>query len=322
MRSILAALAFLGVALVAHASPASAACGEVTITEMNWASAAVTTAIASFLMEQGYGCKVTKVPTSTVPALTSVAETGQPDILTEVWPGVANVYYKLVKEGKIVKVANVLSDGGEDGWWIPAYLAKAHPELKTIDGILRSPQLVGPFNNCPVGTGCRVSNDNLIKAFGLQEHGIKVFDHGSLETLAASIASAYANKQPWFGYYWGPTSILGKYKMVAVDLGPVDVAKAKCNATSNCPTPGKTGWPKATVLTAMAKPFYDTHPDIVALMSKLSFTDDTMSKLLAWEADNKATADETAVHFLTTYKDVWPTWLSPDARAKMAAIIK
>ena len=64
---------------------AYADCGDVTITEMNWASSAVVTAVASFLMEQGYGCNVQKVPSSTVTAITSITETGEPDILTEVW---------------------------------------------------------------------------------------------------------------------------------------------------------------------------------------------------------------------------------------------
>ncbi|MDG1008683.1 MAG: glycine betaine ABC transporter substrate-binding protein, partial [Amylibacter sp.] len=67
------------------ATTAYADCGEVSITEMDWASSAVVTAVATFLMEQGYGCTVQKVPSSTVPALTSLAETGEPDILTEVW---------------------------------------------------------------------------------------------------------------------------------------------------------------------------------------------------------------------------------------------
>ena len=53
-----------------------------------------------------------------------------------------------------------------------------------------------------------------------KKNGIEVFDHGSGETLATSIASAYADKKPWFGYYWAPTAILGKYPMVKVDMGP------------------------------------------------------------------------------------------------------
>ena len=66
-------------------TPAQAACGEVTLSQMDWASGIVVTAVSNFLMTNGYGCNVTVVPTATVPAITSVAETGKPDIVTELW---------------------------------------------------------------------------------------------------------------------------------------------------------------------------------------------------------------------------------------------
>ncbi|MCA7922465.1 glycine betaine ABC transporter substrate-binding protein [Burkholderia cenocepacia] len=319
-------LAILAAALLIGpiATPAMAAeCGSVTITEMNWSSAAIVTAVSSFLMEQGYGCKVQKVPTSTVPALTSLSETGKPDILTEVWPAVADVYYTLEKQGKIVSLANVIADGGQDGWWVPKYLVDQHPELKTLDGILAHPELVGgQFDNGPPGWGSTVSNNNLIKAFELEKHGIKVVSFGSGETLAASLAAAYKDKKPWFGYYWAPTALLGKYPMVSVDMGPVVPAIAKCNARLDCPTPGKTGWPRAPVLTTMSKPFRDAHPDIAALMSRVSFSNTLMSQLLSWQETNKATADETAAYFLTHYKDQWKSWVSPAALTKVSSVIK
>ncbi len=109
----------------------AAECGKVSITEMDWASSAVVTAVAKFLMEQGYGCEVQKVPSSTVPALTSLAETGEPDILTEVWANSTPAYEPLLKDGKLVELGHVLSDGGVEAWWIPAYLAESNPELTT-----------------------------------------------------------------------------------------------------------------------------------------------------------------------------------------------
>ena len=60
-------------------------CGEVSITEMDWGSAVIVTQVAKFLLEQGYGCSVTVVPSASTPALASVSETGEPDIITEVW---------------------------------------------------------------------------------------------------------------------------------------------------------------------------------------------------------------------------------------------
>ena len=310
-------------ALLLSATAAQADCGRVTISDMNWASSAIITSVASFLMEGGYGCDVVRVPTSTVPALTSATETGEPEIVTEIWPAIATIYKEMAASGKMIPVAEVLPDGGIDGWWIPDYLAEAHPELTTLEGVLANPQLVGArFHNCPVGFGCRFSNDNLSEAFDLPGHGFEIFNHGSGETLAASIASAYTNKEPWFGYYWVPTPVLGKYNMVEVDMGPVDEEIARCNALADCPTPGKTAWPRATVLTAVTPAFAEKNPEIFELMKHVQFSNDIMGELLAWQEDNSANADETAVYFLTTHKDIWGTWLSEDAKSKLAPLLE
>lgn len=305
------------------ASEARADCGDVSITEMNWASASVVTTVAKFIMEQGYGCKVAVVPSDTVPAATSLAENGKPDIVTEMWINSAPVYQKLEAEGKVQTIAKVLSDGGEEQWWIPKYLADKHPELKTIEGVLANPKLVGArFHNCPDGWGCRVINDNLKVAFDLKGKGIDVFNHGSGETLASSLASAYAAKQPWFGYYWAPTALLGKYEMVPVALGPYKESVHKCNAKANCATPGKSAYPSAPVVTGVTAAFAKREPQVVAMLSKLSFTNKQMGAVLAWKEAKNASSEEAAVHFLTTYKKDWGDWLSDDARKKLSRLLK
>ncbi|RWK27161.1 MAG: glycine/betaine ABC transporter substrate-binding protein, partial [Mesorhizobium sp.] len=58
------------------------------------------------------------------------------------------------------------------------------------------------------------------------------------------------------------------------------------------------------------------------LMSKVTFTNEQMSETLAWQDSKKASADESAVHFLTTYKTIWADWLSPEAKEKLAAVLK
>ena len=302
---------------------ANAGCGEVSITNMNWASAQVVTAVSKFIMEQGYGCKVTLVPSATVTAVASMSETNKPDIATEVWVNSAALYPKLVKAGKVVTLAKVLSDGGEENWWIPQYLADAHPELKTVADVLKNPKVVGGrFHNCPVGWGCRIANDHLVKAWKFKEAGMEVFNHGSGETLATSIASAYASKKPWFGYYWAPTAVLGKYKMKKIDMGPYDAKIHKCNQSKDCKTPGKSSYPAAPVLTAATTSFVKREPAIAELMKHVSFTNAQMGEILAWKKEKKATADQAAVYFLTKYKKVWANWLNDDARKKLAAILK
>src|SRR5690606_24433554 len=144
------------------------------------------------------------IPSDTTPAVTSLAENNEPDIVPELWPNSAGAAYDKLKDGgQIVELTSVLDPGGIEGWWLPAYLVEEHPELATIDGILEDPELVGgKFHHCADGWGCSIVSDNLARAFDLEGHGIEVFDHGSGETMVSSMASAFQDKKPWFGYYW------------------------------------------------------------------------------------------------------------------------
>ena len=322
MKKLLLTTISAVVAINLFTSVAKADCGEVSVTEMNWASGQIITSVASFIMEQGYGCEVTRVPSSTLPSVTSVAETGKPDVILELWVNSAPVYKDLEAEGKIKTASEVFKNGGEEAWWIPTYLAEKHPELKTLEGILANPELVGGrFHNCPTGWGCRVINDNLITAWDMRNvKGLEVFDHGSGETLATSIAAAYADKAPWFGYYWGPTSILGKYPMVKVDIGGVTDAH-QCNVKDDCANPGKSAYPKSLVLNSITTDFSSREQAVSKFIEKMSFNNQTLSTVLAWHEDNSASADEAAAYFIQNYKDEWIEWLDDGAKKKLASLI-
>jgi len=310
-------------ALTFGASAAHADCGEVSITQMDWASAQVVTAVASFLMEQGYGCDVQQVPSSTVPALTSLAETGEPDILTEVWANSTPAYQGLLDEGKLVELADVLSDGGVEAWWIPAYLAESNPELTTWEGIMANPAaLGGKFHDCPSGWACDIINNNNLIAANIEGSGLERFQHGSGETLQTSIAAAFEAKEPWFGYYWAPTAVLGKYPMVQVEVPAYDAEAHACNGDVDCATPGFSAYPASKVATAASGAFVEREPEIAELLSNISFTNAQMGEVLAWRLDNNASNEEAAVYFLTTYKDVWGDWLNDEAKGKLAALLQ
>lgn len=306
------------------AALAAEECGEVSMAEMNWASAKIVVAVSEFLLEQGYGCDVKVVPSDTTPAVTSLSENNEPDIVPELWPNSAGeVYEKLKQNGKIEELTSVLDPGGVEGWWLPSYLVEEHPELKTIEGVLENPELVGGmFNNCPDGWGCRIVSDNLARAFDLEGNDIEVFNHGSGETLATSMASAYENREPWFGYYWAPTTPLGKYDMVSIDLGGYDEEAHAANQNADNPNPQASAFPTAPVLTIVTKDFAETHPEETELLTNITFKTDTMSALLAWQEQNNATTEEAAVYYLQTNADEWGGWLNDAAREKLSKLLQ
>ena len=243
--------------------------------------------------------------------------------MTELWTNATGqVYERLKEEGRIVELGPVLDPGGVDAWWIPAYLAEEHPELKTIDGILAHPEWVGNrFHNCPEGWGCRVFNDNLLPAFGVEEAGIEIFNHGSGETLATSIASAFENKEPWFGYYWAPTAVIGRYDMVQVDMGEYDKEAHEASQNPDAENVGRTSFPPAPVATAVTTDFEDEHPELVAFLSQMTFPNDVMNETLSWMDENAASGEEGAVYFLTNHKDIWSGWLNESATENLSQLL-
>lgn len=299
-------------------------CGDVSIAQMNWAAAKVTTEVAQFILEEGYGCNVSLVPSDTVPAIASVAENGEPDVITNFWLNSAgDAYDKLEQEGKVQRLTSVLEPGGVEGWWIPTYLAEEHPELTTIEGIMENPDLVGgQFNNCPDGWGCRVVSDNLVRALDLESSGIEVFNHGSGETLATSMGSAVTDNEPWFGYYWGPTVPMGKYDMTRVELGEYKEDAFANLQNPDADNPEVSEFPAAPILTAATSAFIENNPEVAEFFTNMTFETSTMSELLAWADENNASDEETAAYFLGTYKDQWSAWLNEDARENLAALLQ
>ncbi|MCA1334563.1 ABC transporter substrate-binding protein [Pseudooceanicola marinus] len=328
MRSIALAstalVATLSLPMAAQAQDEAGQCGEVSIAQMGWAAAEVTTEIAKFLLEQGYGCDVSLVQSDTVPAVTSVAENGEPDVLTNFWPNSAGSAYETLKEqGTMKELTSVLTPGGVEGWWIPTSLAEEHPELTTIEGILENPELVGGrFNNCPDGWGCRVVSDNLIRALDMEDHGIEIFNHGSGETLATSMGAAVTDGEPWFGYYWGPTVPMGMYDMTRVEIGEVDEEAIIDLSTPDFADPQVSEFPTAPILTTVTTDFADENPEVTEFFTKMSFPTDTMSGLLAWSEENNASAQETAVYFLTENTDIWADWVNDTATENLSALLQ
>lgn len=316
-------------ALAGFSSMANAECGKVTIGEMDWSSARIIANVEKFILQEGYGCEVDLMPTSTLPAMTSNLEKGEADIASEIWVNsVKESYEKGINEGWIVKAGNVLSDGGVEAWWIPDYLVEEHPEITTIDGLKKNWKLFedsknpgkGRFYGCKAGWACQVINNNLFKAYGLGETFVR-FDPGSAEELDGSIAKAYERKVPWVGYYWGPTAMLGKYPLVQVQLEPFDPKAHKCNQKTDCDNPGVGRYPPSDVLAVTTKKFKETHPGEFKFISQIGFPNNVMNTVLAWGVDSQAGGPEMARYFMENYKDLWKSWLPEDVANKVEAAL-
>ena len=329
MKSLLASASLVVGILVAGGTQA-AECGRVTIANMNWQSAEVLANIDKIILSKGYGCDAELVTGDTVPTLTSMAEKGEPDVAPEGWVDLLpDVISRGLKEGRLVEASLALSEGGVQGWWIPKFLADAHPEIKTISDALKHPELFpapedpskGAVYNGPQGWGGTRVTAQLYKAYGAEKAGFTLVDTGSSAGLDGSLAKAYERKKGWVGYYWAPTALLGKYEMVKLGHG-VSYNEAewkRCNTVGDCPDPKPNDWPKDKVQTIVTAQFAKRAGPAMDYLRARSWSNETVNKLLAWMTDNQATGEGGAKHFLKNNESVWTKWVSPDVAAKVKA---
>lgn len=331
MKKLIAS-ALLAAGLLGLAGSANAACGSVSIAEMNWASAGVAANVDKIILENGYGCSVDLVTGDTLPTFTSMDEKGQPDVAPELWiNAVRTPLDKAVSEGRLVIAAPLLSDGGQDGWWIPKFIADAHPDIKTVQDALKHPELFpapddpskAAIYDCPPGWQCQSSLENLYRALDMEKKGFKLVDTGSAAGLDGTIANAFEHKTGWLGYYWSPTAILGKYEMVRLSFGvPHDKAEwDACTSVTNCANPKVNSYPVSEVYTVVTKSFADKAGVAIDYLKTRKWTNDTVNSILAWQTDNQGTNEDTARQFLKTREDVWTKWVSPDVAAKVKAAL-
>ena len=333
MKKLALVAAIASTAFFGLSSSAFAACGSVSIAEMNWASAQLMANVDKIILQEGYGCDVEIVPGDTMPTFTSMNEKGAPDVAGELWiNAVANPLSKAKEEGRLHTVSEGPITGLGEGWWLLPHTMKKHPELKTVLDVLERPDLFphpedpskGGFHTCPSGWGCQLANNNLFRAFEMEKKGWRLVDPGSAAGLDASVSKASDRGENWFGYYWSPTALVGKYGLTMLDFGIPFAGKDNWDncvvkPEQECAAPKPSAWTKSEVHTVITDSFKKRVGPVGDYFAKRIFPGTVMNGMLVYMADQQATGEDAAVEFLLRHEDVWSAWVSADAKKKVKA---
>ncbi|VAW16518.1 Glycine betaine/L-proline transport substrate-binding protein ProX (TC 3.A.1.12.1) [hydrothermal vent metagenome] len=299
----------------------------IDIAEMNWPSAAALARIHAIILGKGYGCNVEIVGGDTVPTLASLLSKGTPAIAPELWTGsVQDAWDKGVADGVVVVAGRAISDGAVEGWWIPKYVAEANPGLKRVEDLPKYAKLFadpddpskGRFYSCPPGWGCEIANAALFEAYGLKD-SFNLFSPGSGGNLDASIARAFTREKPIVFYYWGPTSLMGKYEMVKLEMPAYNKEIWTCNMNADCFPKGKTSYPSPAVIVATAAWVAKDAPNVMEYLGKVALSNVEISQMLTWGAENKADAQQTAEYFLKNRAGLWTKWVPKEVAERVKA---
>ena len=315
------------------ATTAAAECGSVTIAEMNWASAEFMANVDNIILEEGYGCDVELIPGATTTTFASMNEKGQPDIAGELWANaVWDPLTKAREEGRLISAnEGPITDLGE-GWWVLPHFAAAHPELDTVEKLLEHPELFphpedaskGAFYGCPAGWGCQLTNANLFRAFDMEAKGWLLVDPGSAAGLDGSIAKSSDREDNWFGYYWAPTAVIGKYGLVLLGWesewgGTENWDGCIVKPEQECADPQATSYTESAVHSVVTRDFADNNPEATQYISTRVFPGPVMSGMLVYMNENQAGGEDAAWEFLMNHQDVWTAWVPAEVAEKVIA---
>lgn len=329
MNKFVKGIAVAGMA-TAMSQGAVAACGDVSIAEMNWASAELMANVDKIILEEGYGCSVELVPGATLTTFASMDTKGVPDVAPELWTQAVEVPLKAaIASGALLSVNPKPIVGAGEGWVVPDYTMANNPELKTVLDIIERPDLFpfnedpskGAFVGCPAGWGCQQVNNNLFTAFNMAEKGWVLVDPGSAAGLDGAMAKSVQRGDNYFGYYWSPTAMMGKYNMEMVDFGVPFVEMdhwTNCITQAECADPQQSSWSASEINTIVTDSFAaNNDPKAVAYFGTRTWPASAMGAMLVYMADNQASGSDAAIEFMIEHEDVWTQWVGVQAANKI-----
>lgn len=320
-----------GLLAVSAGQTLAESCGDISIAEMDWASAELMANVDKIILTEGYGCDVELIPGATTTTFASMSEKGQPDVAPELWINAVRDPLRAAQaEGSLITLNDgPITDLGE-GWWLTPEFAAKHPELDTVEKVLAHPELFpyaedeskGAFVGCPAGWGCQLANANMFRAFEMEAKGWVLVDPGSAAGLDGSMSKAVERGEPWFGYYWSPTAMIGKYNMVKLPFetewaGAENWDGCIVKPEQECADPKPTSWTKSEVNTVVTDDFIAKAGPAQDYFKNRVFPGSVMNGMLVFMNENQATGEDAAYEFLATQEDVWTKWVPADVAAKV-----
>ncbi|MDO5769731.1 MAG: glycine betaine ABC transporter substrate-binding protein [Psychrobacter sp.] len=304
---------------------AQAACtAPIKFGALTWESGQFITGVLKHLTESGYGCQIDEVP-GAGPALETALAQGDIEVIGEQWMGRSPIMEEAIKAGKVAIIGDTLNGGATQGWYVPSYVLKDNPGLKSYQDLPKYTQLFtdpedpkhARLMNCPTGWTCEVFNSRLLKNTGLSGQFNNVHP-GTGAALDAEIASAFEQRKPLLFYYWQPTGLMAKYDFSPIGFPAFD---ADCwddllnpNGRSNCVS----GFAVSQLGIAVSTPFAKAHPDLTDVYQKVQFAPGDLNRAILEMSENKRSGDAQAELFLREHPEIWRQWVDDEAAQNIA----
>jgi glycine betaine/proline transport system substrate-binding protein len=289
----------------------AAACGggggtkaTVNIAINPWVGYEANAAVVAYLLDTKLGYKVEK-KTLKEEISWQGFETGEVDVILENW-GHDDLKKTYIDEKKVAVSAGVTGNQGIIGWYVPPWLAAAHPDIldwnnlnKYADQFKTSES--GDKGQFLDGDPSYVTNDEaLMTNLGLN---FKVIYAGSEAALIKAFQQAEAQKTWVIGYFYEPQWLFSTLKLQRVKLPEYT---AGCDAD---PKKVACDYPPYVLDKIVSKKFADTGGKAYEMVKNFTWTNDDQNLVSDYITNQNMTAEQAGKKWVDEHESTWKAWM-------------
>lgn len=304
--------------------------------DLNWESGSLISDMLRYIVEKGYDLPTDMLPGTTI-TLESALAKNDIQVIGEEWAGRSPIWIKAEAAGQVVALGDTVQ-GATEGWWVPEYVIKGDaqrgiaplaPDLHSVydlpryKDVFKDPESPGKgrFLNSPIGWTSEVVNGQKLKAYGLTDSFVN-FRSGTGAALDAEISSSIRRGKPVLFYYWSPTPLMGRFKLVKLDEPAFDAQawKTLTDAAEPNPRPSRSIESKLTI--GVSTPFQQQYPQLVAFFNKMQLPIDPLNQALAKMSEGHLPPREVTLAFLKEHPEIWHAWVPADVAERVTATLQ
>ncbi|GAA3839178.1 ABC transporter substrate-binding protein [Streptomyces phyllanthi] len=288
----------------ADGSGSSGKCGTFNVAVNPWVGYEANAAVIAYVAENDLGCKVTKKDLKEEIAWQGFG-TGEVDAVVENW-GHDDLKKKYITDQKTAVDAGPTGNEGLIGWYVPPWLAKAHPDITDWNNLNKYASKFktsesGGKGQLLDGDPSFVTNDEaLVKNLKLD---YKVVYAGSETALIQTFRKAEKNKEWVIGYFYEPQWFMSEVPLEKVKLPEY---KEGCDADAekvDCDYPVyKLDKIVSAKFAKSGSPAYD-------LVKNFNWTNDDQNVVAKYIAVDKMTPEAAAKKWVDANRDKVDAWL-------------
>ena len=282
-----------------------AKCAQLNLAVNAWVGYEANAAVLAYVAENKLGCTVNKKNLDEQVSWQGFS-TGEVDAIVENW-GHADLVKKYITEQKVAQDAGLTGNVGKIGWYVPPFLAKAHPDilegknLNKYASLFKTSESAGKGQLLDGDPGFVTNDAALVKNLKLN---YKVVFSGSEAALITSFRQAEQNKTPMIGYFYEPQWFTAEVALKKVNLPAYkpgcddDAAKVACD------------YPPYELNKVVSTKFAKSGSPAFTLVKNFKWSNADQNVVAKYIAVDKMTAEDAAKKWVDANPDKVKTWLA------------